>query len=114
MISANPCRWTLKKRLFLDTTICIDLFNGRLLEKVLTLPYEFVLPDVIVAERDVVLPGRLVDFRLVAVPRRTPPLPATAGEAGATRRAAAGGVKLRPQVLRPRVSKFIQVNYFIL
>ncbi len=40
----------MKKRLFLDTTICIDLFNGRLLEKVLTLPYEFVLPDVIVAE----------------------------------------------------------------
>ncbi len=50
MISANPCRWTLKKRLILDTTICIDLFNGKLLEKVLKLPYEFVLPDVIMAE----------------------------------------------------------------
>jgi len=50
MIFANPCRWTLKKRLILDTTICIDLFNGQLLEKVRTLPYEFTLPDVIVAE----------------------------------------------------------------
>lgn len=50
MNSANPCRWTLKKILILDTTICIDLFYGQLLEKVLTLPYEFILPDVIVAE----------------------------------------------------------------
>lgn len=40
----------MKKHLILDTTVCIDLFNGRLLEKVLALPYDFRLPDVIVAE----------------------------------------------------------------
>jgi predicted nucleic acid-binding protein len=34
----------------LDTTICIDLSNGRLLEKVTKLPYELLLPDVIVEE----------------------------------------------------------------
>jgi predicted nucleic acid-binding protein len=39
-----------KKKLVLDTTICIDLFNGQLLEKVTNLPYELVLPDVIVEE----------------------------------------------------------------
>ncbi len=50
MISVNLSWWTLKKLLILDTTICIDLFNGQLLEKVLVLPYEFTLPDVIVAE----------------------------------------------------------------
>lgn len=39
-----------QKRLILDTTTCIDLFNGNLLKKVTKLPYELVLPDVIVAE----------------------------------------------------------------
>jgi predicted nucleic acid-binding protein len=39
-----------KKKLVLDTTICIDLFNGQLLKKVTSLPYELVLPDVIVEE----------------------------------------------------------------
>jgi predicted nucleic acid-binding protein len=39
-----------KKKLVLDTTICIDLFNGQLLEKVVRLPYELVLPDVIIEE----------------------------------------------------------------
>jgi predicted nucleic acid-binding protein len=34
----------------LDTTICIDLFNGQLLGKVTKLPYELLLPDVIVEE----------------------------------------------------------------
>jgi predicted nucleic acid-binding protein len=34
----------------LDTTICIDIFNGQLLEKVTKLPYELLLPDVIVEE----------------------------------------------------------------
>lgn len=36
-----------KKKLVLDTTICIDLFNGQLLEKATRLPYELVLSDVI-------------------------------------------------------------------
>jgi predicted nucleic acid-binding protein len=40
----------LRKKLVIDTTICIDLFHGQLLEKVTRLPYELVLPDVIVAE----------------------------------------------------------------
>ncbi|OGP92127.1 MAG: hypothetical protein A2157_13560 [Deltaproteobacteria bacterium RBG_16_47_11] len=39
-----------KKKLVLDTTICIDLVNGQLLKKVTSLPYELVLPDVIVEE----------------------------------------------------------------
>lgn len=39
-----------RNKLVLDTTVCIDLFNGRLLEKATRLPYELVLPDVIVAE----------------------------------------------------------------
>jgi len=39
-----------KKKLILDTTVCIDFFKGQLLEKVTRLPYELVLPDVIVAE----------------------------------------------------------------
>jgi predicted nucleic acid-binding protein len=34
----------------LDTNICVDLFNGNLLESVLRLPGSFLLPDVIVAE----------------------------------------------------------------
>lgn len=38
------------KKLILDTSICIDLYNGNLLKVVLQLPYEFVLPDVIIAE----------------------------------------------------------------
>jgi len=39
-----------KEKLVLDTTICIDLFNGGLIEKALQLPYDLVLPDVIVEE----------------------------------------------------------------
>jgi predicted nucleic acid-binding protein len=39
-----------KQKLILDTTICIDLFNGQLLEEVTKLPYDLALPDVIVAE----------------------------------------------------------------
>jgi len=39
-----------KKKIILDTTICIDLFHGQLLEKVKRLPYELALPDVIVHE----------------------------------------------------------------
>lgn len=51
MSSGNPCGESLgKKRLVLDTTICIDLFNGQLLGKVTRLPYELLLPDVIVEE----------------------------------------------------------------
>jgi predicted nucleic acid-binding protein len=47
-----------EKRLLLDTTICIDLFNGDLLTTVIRLPYECALPDVIVAEL-VAPPGEL-------------------------------------------------------
>jgi rRNA-processing protein FCF1 len=51
MSSENPCRWNLpKKKLILDTTICIDLFHGQLLDKATSLPYELALPDVIVHE----------------------------------------------------------------
>ena len=38
------------KKLILDTSICIDLYYGKLLKVVLQLSYEFVLPDVIIAE----------------------------------------------------------------
>lgn len=38
------------KKLILDTSICIDLHKGELLKTVLRLPYQFVLPDVIIAE----------------------------------------------------------------
>jgi predicted nucleic acid-binding protein len=34
----------------LDTNICVDLFNGNLLESVLKLPDNFLLPDVILDE----------------------------------------------------------------
>jgi predicted nucleic acid-binding protein len=37
-------------KLILDTSICIDLHNGKLLKAVLRLPHKFVLPDVIIAE----------------------------------------------------------------
>ena len=37
-------------KLILDTSICIDLYNGKLLKAALQLPHEFVLPDVIIAE----------------------------------------------------------------
>jgi len=36
--------------LVLDTTVCIDLFNGGLVERAASLPYEMALPDVIAAE----------------------------------------------------------------
>jgi len=39
-----------KKKLILDTTICIDLFHAQILGKAIRLPYELVLPDVIVHE----------------------------------------------------------------
>jgi predicted nucleic acid-binding protein len=39
-----------KNKLVFDTTVCIDLFNGRLLERINRLPYELALPDVIAAE----------------------------------------------------------------
>jgi predicted nucleic acid-binding protein len=39
-----------KNKLVLDTTVCIDLFNGQLLEGATRLPYELALPDVIIAE----------------------------------------------------------------
>jgi predicted nucleic acid-binding protein len=39
-----------KNKLVFDTTVCIDLFNGCLLEKTARLPYELALPDVIAAE----------------------------------------------------------------
>jgi predicted nucleic acid-binding protein len=47
------------KKLILDTSVCIDLYNGKLLEAVLQLPYKFVLPDVIIAELSVP-PGKLL------------------------------------------------------
>jgi predicted nucleic acid-binding protein len=39
-----------KNKLVLDTTVCIDLFNGQLLERATRLPYDLALPDVIIAE----------------------------------------------------------------
>lgn len=47
------------KKLILDTSVCIDLYNGKLLEAVLQLPYKFVLPDVIIAELSVP-PGKFL------------------------------------------------------
>ena len=40
----------MRKKLILDTTVCIDLHNGDLLERATGLPYELALPDVVVAE----------------------------------------------------------------
>lgn len=37
-------------RCVLDTSICVDLFNAGLLDIVLRLPYEFLLPDVVIEE----------------------------------------------------------------
>jgi rRNA-processing protein FCF1 len=37
-------------KIILDTNICVDLFNGNILESVLKLPDSFLLPDVILAE----------------------------------------------------------------
>jgi len=37
-------------KLILDTSVCIDLYRGGLLETVLKLPYALILPDVIIAE----------------------------------------------------------------
>jgi len=36
--------------IILDTNICVDLFNGGLLKVVLELPFNFCLPDVVLAE----------------------------------------------------------------
>jgi predicted nucleic acid-binding protein len=38
------------KKLILDTSVCIDLHNGKLLDIVLQLPYKYVLPDVMISE----------------------------------------------------------------
>jgi len=38
------------KKLILDTSICIDLYHGKLLKAVLQLSYKFILPDVIIEE----------------------------------------------------------------
>ena len=38
------------KKLILDSSICIDLHHGKLLEAVLQLQHKIVLPDVIIAE----------------------------------------------------------------
>lgn len=38
------------KKLIFDSSICIDLYHGKLLKAVLQLPLELVLPDVIIAE----------------------------------------------------------------
>lgn len=38
------------KKLILDTSICIDLHNGKLLKAVLQLQHKIILPDVIIAE----------------------------------------------------------------
>jgi hypothetical protein len=39
-----------KKKIVLDTTICIDLFHGHLLKKTTELPFELLLADVILEE----------------------------------------------------------------
>jgi predicted nucleic acid-binding protein len=41
------------KKLILDTSICIDLYHGKLLKAVLQLQHKIVLPDVIIAELEV-------------------------------------------------------------
>lgn len=38
------------KKLILDTSICIDLYHGKLLKAVLQLKYKIILPDVMLAE----------------------------------------------------------------
>ena len=38
------------KKLILDTSICIDLYHGKLLKAVLKLKHKIVLPDFIIAE----------------------------------------------------------------
>ena len=38
------------KKLILDTSICIDLYHGKLLKAVLQLQHQIVLPDVMIAE----------------------------------------------------------------
>lgn len=38
------------KKIILDTSVCIDLHHGGLLKSTLQLPYQFVLPDVMIAE----------------------------------------------------------------
>lgn len=42
--------WEEKQRLVIDTSVCIDIFNGDVLGEVVGLPYVFLLPDVIIAE----------------------------------------------------------------
>ncbi len=39
-----------KQRLVVDTSVCIDLFNGRIVSETVRLPYDFLLPDVILVE----------------------------------------------------------------
>ncbi len=38
------------KKLILDTSICIDLYHGKLLKAVLQLKHKIILPDVMIAE----------------------------------------------------------------
>ena len=38
------------KKLILDTSICIDLYHGKLLKAVLKLKHKIILPDVMIAE----------------------------------------------------------------
>jgi predicted nucleic acid-binding protein len=59
-----------KKKLILDTTVCIDLFNGGLLESSLQLPYDLVLPDVIVEELINPPGGELVKIGYSVLPLR--------------------------------------------
>ncbi len=42
--------WEEKQQLVVDTSVCIDLFNGGILHEVARLPYHSLLPDVILAE----------------------------------------------------------------
>lgn len=44
--------WEEKQRLVVDTSVCIDIFNGAILYEVVKLPYYYLLPDVIIAELD--------------------------------------------------------------
>jgi rRNA-processing protein FCF1 len=42
--------WEEKQQLVVDTSVCIDIFNGGILESVTRLAYQFLLPDVILFE----------------------------------------------------------------
>ena len=42
--------WEKKQRLVVDTSVCIDIFNGGILDEAVRLPYYYLLPDVIIAK----------------------------------------------------------------